>query len=299
MLKLPGVKTILCNRTKNIDFDKSLANGDVTFVCTRRGDLGSSSHTAFGLFFLISMQNAVLRRPGTEKSRIPNFLYIDEFPDFICKATEPIFTMYRKYKIGTIISAQNLEQLEPSNSRESLKQTILANCASKIFTGGGSIDELKWWSDEFGTKREWTFKNTIDFEKMKYEPKRSDVKWDFVLNFKPYKFQTFTLKDCAYKIRGDNGKPMVGQGKLNFLESKYKEPKKIKSYDFGKYSDGVTTATEDNEDLPRKKRFDLKNLDFVDERNEFNPIQTDTTDLDYLFDNEDAIVVNLKKDSNK
>ncbi len=44
-----------------------LANGEVTFVCTRRGDLGATSHKAFGLFFLISMQNAVLRRPGTEK----------------------------------------------------------------------------------------------------------------------------------------------------------------------------------------------------------------------------------------
>ena len=91
-----------------------LANGDITFVCTRRGDLGASSHKAFGLFFLISMQNAVLRRPGSEKSRVPNFLYIDEFPDFICKAIEPIFTMYRKYKIGTVISAQNLEQLDVS-----------------------------------------------------------------------------------------------------------------------------------------------------------------------------------------
>lgn len=299
LLKLPGVKSILCNRNKNIDFDQSLANGDISFVCTRRGDLGSSSNKAFGLFFLVSMQNAVLRRPGTEKSRIPNFLYIDEFPDFICKATEPIFTMYRKYKIGTIISAQNLEQLEPSNSKESFKQTILSNCASKIFTGGGSIDELQWWGEEFGTKREWSFNNTIDFDKMKYDSKHGNVEWKFVPYFKPYKFQTFTTKDCAYKIRGDNGKPMVGQGKLNFLESKYKEPRKIKTYDFGKYSDGVTTATEDNEDLPHKKKFDLKNLDFTDERNEYNPIQTDTTDLDYLFDNEDAIVVNLKKDNNK
>lgn len=299
LLKLPGVKSILCNRNKNIDFDQSLANGDITFVCTRRGDLGSSSNKAFGLFFLVSMQNAVLRRPGTEKSRIPNFLYIDEFPDFICKATEPIFTMYRKYKIGTIISAQNLEQLEPSNSKESFKQTILSNCASKIFTGGGSIDELQWWGEEFGTKREWSFNNTIDFDKMKYDSKHGNVEWKFVPYFKPYKFQTFTTKDCAYKIRGDNGKPMVGQGKLNFLESKYKEPRKIKTYDFGKYSDGVTTATEDNEDLPHKKKFDLKNLDFTDERNEYNPIQTDTTDLDYLFDNEDAIVVNLKKDNKK
>lgn len=293
LLRLPGVKSILCNRNNNINFDNMLANGDITFVCTRRGDLGASSHKAFGLFFLISMQNAVLRRPGSEKSRIPNFLYIDEFPDFICKATEPIFTMYRKYKIGTTISAQNLEQLESNNSRANFKQTILSNCSSKIFTGGGSIDELNWWSSEFGSKREWSYSNSMDMEKMKYDSKYGNVEWKFVPYFKPGKLQSLGTKDCAYKIRGANGKPMCGQGKLSFLDSKYKEPKKIKTFDFGKYSDGVTTATEDDNDLPKKK-FDLKNLDFTDDRNEFNPVLTDTTDSNYLFDNEDAIVVNLK-----
>ena len=298
LLRLPGVKSILCNRTNNIDFDKTLANGEIIFVCTRRGDLGAASHRAFGLFFLISMQNAVLRRPGSEKSRVPNFLYIDEFPDFICKATEPIFTMYRKYKIGTTISAQNLEQLEVHNSKENFRQTILSNCANKIFTGGASIDELEWWSKEFGTKREWTMSDTMDFDKMKYDSKHSNVKWEFVAYFKPGKLQGLGAKDCAFKIRASNGKSLVGPARLNYLESKYKEPKKIKIYDFGKYSDGVTTASEDNNDSPAKRKFDLKNLDFKDERNEINPIQTDTTDSNYMFDNENAIVINLKNKKN-
>ena len=286
---------MLPNLDNNINFDKSLANGEITFVCTRRGDLGASNHKAFGLFFLISMQNAVLRRPGTEKSRVPNFLYIDEFPDFICKATEPIFTMYRKYKIGTVISAQNLEQLNVSGE----KQTILANCVSKIFTGGGVKEELEWWSTEFGQKREWSMGNTIDFDKMKYDSKHGGVEWKFTPYFKPGKLQTLGQKDCAYKIRGSNGKPMSGPGKLNYLDSKYKEPKKIKTFDFGKYSDGVTTETEDTENGLNKKKFNLKKLNFVDERNEINPVQTDTTDSNYVFDNEDAIVVNLKNKKNK
>ncbi len=295
LLKLPGVKSILCNRYNNLNFDKMLENGDITFVCTRRGDLGASSHKAFGLFFLISMENAVLRRPGNENSRVPNFLYIDEFPDFICKSTEPIFTMYRKYKIGTTISAQNLDQLNNSTSRHnSFKETILSNCASKIFTGGGSIDDLEWWSSEFGNKREWTMNNSIDFDKMKYDSKHGNVEWKFVPYFKAGKLQALGAKDCAYKIRSAKGTPKVGVGKLNYLSSKYKEPKKTKIYDFGKYSDGVTTYTEGIEE-PSSKKFNPSKLDFLDNNNEFNPIQTDVTDLDYLFDNEDAIIVNLKK----
>lgn len=294
LLRIPGVKNILCNRHQNINFDKALLNGDVTFICTRRGDLGSTAHKAFGLFFLISMQNAVLRRPGNENSRIPHFLYIDEFPDFICKATEAIFTMYRKYKIATTISIQSLSQLDTPELKQNYRSLILSNCANKVFTGQAEYDELIWWGHEFGTHREWKMSNTIDFDKMEYESKHGNVKWEFVPTFKPEKLQGIAAKGCAYKIRGNNGKPMSGPGNLDYLASKYKETQKIKTYDFGKYSDSVTTATEDNNDFARKK-FDLKNLNFTDERDEFNPVQTDTTDSKYLFDNQDAIIANLKK----
>ena len=89
---------------------------------------------------------------------------------------------------------------------------------------------------------------------------------------------------------------MVGPAKLSFLESKYKEPHKVKTFDFGKYSDGVTTDTEDDDTASRiHKKFNPRNVNFRDKNNEIDPIQTDTTDSKYLFDNQDAIVVNLKR----
>ena len=293
LLRLPGVKTILCNRHRNLNFDDMLANGDITFVCTRRGDLGASSHKAFGLFFLIAMQNAVLRRPGGENNRVPNFLYIDEFPDFICKATEAIFTMYRKYRVATTISAQNLDQLETPATKENYKTTILSNCANKIFTGNGTIEELQWWSSEFGKRREWVYTSDIDFEKMEYDSKGKGVDWKYVDYFSPGKLQGAVRdKNAVFKIKDLGGKFLVGLGKFNYLDAKYKEPQKSKKFDFTKYSDSISSDTEDD---TTKKKFNPKKLDFVDDRNEIDPIQTDTTDSKYLFDNENAIVVNLKK----
>ena len=293
LLRLPGVKTILCNRHHNLNFDDMLANGDITFICTRRGDLGASSHKAFGLFFLIAMQNAVLRRPGGENNRVPNFLYIDEFPDFICKATEAIFTMYRKYRVATTISAQNLDQLETPATKENYKTTILSNCANKIFTGNGTIEELQWWSSEFGKRREWVYTSDIDFEKMEYDSKRKGVDWKYVDYFSPGKLQGAVRdKNAVFKIKDLGGKFLVGLGKFNYLDAKYKEPQKSKKFDFTKYSDSISSDTEDD---TTKKKFNPKKLDFVDDRNEIDPIQTDTTDSKYLFDNENAIVVNLKK----
>ena len=294
LLRLPGVKSVICNRYNNINFDDMLANGNITFVCTRRGDLGGSAHKAFGMFFLLAMQNAVLRRPGNESSRVPNFLYIDEFADFLGKYTEPIFTMYRKYKVSTVITVQNLSQLDTPNTKEHYRQTILSNCANKIFTGNAEFDEIQWWSNELGSHREWRWADSMDFSKGEYDPKKGNVTWKWIENFKTGKLQGLKKNFFAYKIRGDNGRPLVGAGRFKYLDAKYKEPQNIKKFDFEKYSNSGSVSDDDNSN----KKFDLKNINFKDERNEYNPIQTDTSDSSYLFDNEDAIVVNFKNKKN-
>ena len=294
LLRIPGIKPILCNRHNNINFDQFLEEGKVAFICTRRGDLGAAGHKAFGLFYLISMQDAILRRPGNTSTRIPHFLYIDEFSDFICRATEPMFTLYRKFKVAPTISVQSLSQLETHGQKENYKSLILSNCANKIFMGNAEFDEIQWWENEFGTHREWSYTNSIDTSKLEYDPKYSNVSWKYVSTMKVGKLQALTLKKCGYKIMGDKGMLQAGCGLLEFLSSKYKEPQKIKNYDFNKFSNGTTITTE-NYNENDKKKFDLKNINFMDEKNEFNPIQTDVTDSKYLFDNENAIIVNLKK----
>ena len=151
LLRYDGVREILCNRKHNINFDNVLENGEICLVCTRRGDLGENAHKAFGLFFLLLMQFSVLRRPGTESTRIPHFLYIDEFPDFICPATESIFTVYRKYKIATVISAQNIAQLQSKG--EKLGNTIIANWSNKIVFGNNMPEDNEWWAKELGKRK--------------------------------------------------------------------------------------------------------------------------------------------------
>ena len=294
LLRLPGVKAILCNRNNNIDFDKALKNGEVTLVCTRRGDLGRTSHRAFGLFFILSMQNAVLRRPGGEDSRIPHFFYIDEFPDFICKDTEAIFTLYRKYKVATVITAQNLAQLNGDFSKLKYKDTILSNCGSKIFTGNGIPEDLEWWEKEFTKRREWKYGVSMDMNKLEYDSKYSGVKYDWSEYFKQNKLATLKFKHLAVKLKQDDGKFNVGEGVFNFIGSKYKEEQQIKKYNFEKFTPGLAGSSGDSDSDSRPK-FDLRHMDFTDERDEINPVQTDTTDANFVFDNEDAIVVNFKK----
>ena len=291
LLRIPSIKNILCNRHNNINFDNALADGDFIFICTRRGEAGKNVNKAFGLFFLLSMQNAILRRPGNENTRIPNFLYIDEFPEFLNKETESIFATYRKYKVGTTISAQSISMLTLNTIGErKINSAILSNCASKIFTGGAaSNDELDWWQREIGQWKQWTYNRTFDGSKGAYDPKLGNVGYSTLDKVKAGKMATYSLKQCAYKIIADSGKPAGSEGNLDFVAGKYKEKHTSKKYNFEKFTNGSITDDSNS----KKKKFNVKNLKFEDAYGDVNPIKDNTSK--FLFDNEDAIIFNLKK----
>ena len=304
LLRSSKIKTLLCNRHNNIDFDKALKNGEFIFVCTRRGDSGKFASRAFGLFFLISMQNAVLRRPGSERTRIPHYLYIDEFPDYLSKDTETIFTMYRKFCVGTTISAQSISMFGSSQDVTNIKDTaittkfnstILSNCSSKVFTGGAApIDELNWWQKEIGQWKQWQYSRDFNTKTGEMGEKLGGVKYDYKDKVMAGNLQFFADNNCAYKIIGDNGRPMNSDGIINFISPKYNEKHNGKKYDFSRFTDGdgISDANDDSSTKSNNK-FNPKKLNFKNNKNdEIDPIQSDSSK--YIFDNEDAIVVNLK-----
>ena len=295
LLRVQGVRNILCNRSNNLNYDDILANGEITLVCTRRGDLGATVHTAFGLFFLLLMQYSVLRRPGNEKTRVPHFLYIDEFPDFITHATTNMFTLYRKYRVGIIISAQNLRQLGEQN-KSKYRETILANCANKFIFGNNTPEDNAWWELELGTKREWTFKYNYDTEKIQYDSKYGDAQFKWKQNYSAGKVQSLKAKQCMYKVKNIAGKNVVGIMKVDLLNSKYHEPHYGKHFNFSRFTNGIA----EEESKPKKEKFNLKNLEFDKSSNgDIDPIKNNTTDSNFLIDNEDAIIFDINRKNNK
>ena len=306
LLRYPGIRSILCNRQNNLNYDDALQNGEVVLVCTRRGDLGVSVHKAFGLFFLLLMQQSVLSRPGNEKSRIPHFLYIDEFPPFVCRATEDIFTLYRKYRVGTIISAQNLSQFGINNDNN-YRQTILANCTTKIVFGNNTPDDNDWWQREFGVKRQWDFKNTYKTDNNgnpQYDENYRDVKWAWVNNYASTKVQSLKFKEIIIKTKDIKGKNILGTSKVDFLEEKYKQKQKVKTYNFDKFTNGILNKESD----PKKHKMAFDLTDDAKARAKMNlpygyddvdPVKDNNANLKYKFDNEDPIVNYNNKNNNK
>lgn len=297
LLRYSGVKTILCNRINTLNFDKALANGEVTLICTRRGDLGPTIHKAFGLFCILMMQYSVLRRPGTEKDRIPHFMYIDEFADFVGESTDPLFTLYRKYKVATIISVQNLAQLDGVDKKH--RQIIASNCSNKFVFGNNTPEDNEWWSKEIGDKKDWSFSSSYDTAKGEYDAKLNGIKYGYSLKYAPGKVQILKFKQAMYKLRNLSGKSDTGTVNLSFLSASYYEKKSSKNYAFDKYNQGIaeTVPPEDDNDARSIRKAGLKNYHFDDDiQNEIDPIKTDSSDSSFLFNNEDAIVFDLKRD---
>ena len=224
--------------------------------------------------------------------------------------------MYRKYCVGTTISAQSISMFGTSGitnmslgsidventAMAKFNSTILSNCSSKVFTGGAApIDELQWWQKEIGQWKRWQFQRDFQLEKGE-TGKLGDfkgVKFDYTDKVKAGTLQFLADEACAYKIISDNGKPQNSDGVIEFMASKYKEPHKGKTYNFSKYSISNGVVAHDNHDNNDTKKHKKKN-NFEDDNDDIDidPIKS-TSNSNYLLNNEDAIIVKLDKKDDK
>lgn len=295
LLRTAAVRNIICNRYNNINLADILENGDVVLFSSRANDIGGTAHLGFGKFFLWLFMIAVEGRKGTEKSISPYFLYLDDFNRYYDACFNDMFTQYRKYHVGTIYAIPNLASLGGPNSP--LMQALSANSPTKVTFGNCTPDEFSWWKEELGKRREWVVKPGYDPGKSEdYGTNLGSPEWTYKENFVEAKLQALKFKQIVYKTKDSKGKNVINFGAVDFLESKYKEPFKVKNYDFTKFNNG---NVEDDSKKERKPKFDPDHLNWGDLNGEIDPIQINTTDSTYLFDNEDAIVVDLNNKKKK
>ena len=233
LLRHPGIKKALCGRTNVIDFDAALREGKVITACSRKGELGMIASKAFGMFFILQFQDAVLRRPGSEDSRIPHFLYIDEFPEYINKDTEVMFTLFRKYRCGATIAIQNLSQLEKNKGFEYYRQVVLANTKTQIVFGDTVPEDSEYWNKAFGMTKKVDMSSSFD-PTDNFKAKKSVALKDKE-RFKVHKIAEHKFGAIYYKTKLDNGNSIFGEGKVDFLEEKYKQKHPAYMYNFEKF----------------------------------------------------------------
>ena len=128
--------------------------------------------------------------------------------------------------------------------------------------------------------------NDYHTSKTAYDENYKGVMWSYKENQHKSKIQALPFKNLAFRTKDINGKWVCEIGKVDFMETKYKEQQKIKKFNFTKFTSGITTA----EPETKNNKFNLKNISFnpnPNNPNDMEPIQGNYTPYDY--DNEDAI----------
>jgi len=156
----------------DINIDKHFEEGGVLIVNTSLGKLKRAGD-AFGKFVIMHLQSGTFRRKGTERTRTPHFLIVDEYSRYINPDIELFLSIAASYRVAGIFATQSLAQLEVESGKISgraMKQAIMTSCRNKIAFGGLSAKDAQEFAEEFGKNqiimRQSTYKNRILIPKL-------------------------------------------------------------------------------------------------------------------------------------
>ena len=134
-----------------INFDEHLASGDIICISTAQGVLrGLSAY--LGYFIILTLQSSVFRRPGTENTRRPHSLYIDEFQTYSTPGFSDMLTQGRSYRVSSILATQARAQMAMGGGRDgkNFVELVSANARNLILYPGLSPDDAEYYSKQFG-----------------------------------------------------------------------------------------------------------------------------------------------------
>lgn len=151
----------------DFDMDRHYAEGGILAVNTAMGKLRKAGD-AFGQFVVMHLQSGTFRRSGTERTRTPHIMIVDEYSRYINPDVELFLSIAAEYRTAGVFAIQSLGQLEVEAGKinaKAMKQSILTSCRSKIAFGGLGYQDAFEFSQEFGKKqiisRQSTFKQQL------------------------------------------------------------------------------------------------------------------------------------------
>lgn len=177
----PLIKNVLVGES-DIDLDDHLAEGGRVLVVNTAMHLGTLGDF-FGQFVIMHLQSAVFRRPGTEWTRPPHALYIDEFPRYVNLDFERLLAIGRSFRCATTIAVQSTNQIVLEENKQ-FRDITLGLCRNKIILNTDNADDAKRFAAEMGQmevvekqlayKRHWTLFFPWQEDTMREEKKKKD-----------------------------------------------------------------------------------------------------------------------------
>lgn len=134
-----SARRMLEQNKSTIDFDTVMDEKKIIICNFSKGLLGEDTSMLFGVTLLAKLQLAALRRARVKQaSRIPFYLYVDEFQNFATMSFVQMLSEARKYKLFLTMAEQSTQQQE----EQRLVNIVLANVGTVIaFRSGSPEDE--------------------------------------------------------------------------------------------------------------------------------------------------------------
>lgn len=149
----PRLKQVLSsNSLPSFEFQSFFASGPevkgrLIAVVTGNRPVGK----LFGKLFLVTLKMYSLERGGTEATRRPVYLYVDEFPVFGTESFTEMLSQARKYRVGMTLAIQARAQLLDVSKK--FMDVVEGSCRNKIFFPAPSPDDARFLEHALGTKQ--------------------------------------------------------------------------------------------------------------------------------------------------
>jgi hypothetical protein len=138
-LRFKNIRDMVSQR-KGLDFEELFKTNKIILLKLSQGLIGKENSYLLGSLFLSKIHQAILQRQQSVV-RIPVFLYLDEFQNFITPSIKEMLSGIRKYKVGLTISHQDLHQLQYEDGE--LLNSVLGNISNRIVFRVGEPDAKK------------------------------------------------------------------------------------------------------------------------------------------------------------
>lgn len=108
-----------------------------------KGIAGEETSKLIGKIIAMQVKLSALKRAKIdEKDRVPHYLYVDEFQNYVSQSFESILSEARKYKVGLVVAHQYTDQLKQEGlwGNMDLSKTIFGNIGNMFVFKVGAPD---------------------------------------------------------------------------------------------------------------------------------------------------------------
>lgn len=142
------MRPIISQQKSSFGFRDAMNSKKIILVKLSKGKIGDLNANLLGMIMVNKILMAALGRADIDESqRVPFYLFIDEFQNFLTDSIEIILSEARKYKLSLTIAHQYLGQLVKGGESK-FKDAIFGNVGTKVAFRIG-VDDAETMAREF------------------------------------------------------------------------------------------------------------------------------------------------------